>query len=279
MLIAMIPMIGIVQVGRQARADRYAYLPLVGLFIIVVWAGAELCAPLKVSNVVSSTIILALLSAYASVAYLQIHYWRNSYTLFSHAIQVTHRNAIAEGNLGEALSEMGKPDLALPHFKAALEFAPEFSTAHYNVAVLLQGQNQLEQAKREYELALTYDADATEAAQSHSNLGFVLMQLNRPHEAIEQFTAALKINPDKQNSIIGRGIVEYSQNNLSAALADFTRAAQIAPMALADFWLGRTLEDLGQVTEASIAYSAALQLNPAMTEARQHLDEMKTQVH
>jgi tetratricopeptide (TPR) repeat protein len=278
-LAALIPMIGIVQVGRQAMADRYAYLPFVGLFIVVIWGAAELFAPLKLSSFVGSAIILAFLAAYASITYLQIHYWRNSYTLFSHAIQVTNRNGIAEANLGEALMEMGKPDLALPHFQAALEFMPQLSTAHYDFAVLLQQHNQLDQAKREYEVALKYGADPTEAAQAHSNLGFVLTQLNEPDQAIEQFTAALRINPDKQNSLLGKGMIEYSQKNLAAALADFTRAAQIAPMPFADFWLGRTLEDLGQLQGASSAYSAALQLNPTMTEAREHLNTLQTKLH
>jgi Tfp pilus assembly protein PilF len=278
-LVAMIPMIGIFQVGRQAMADRYAYLPFVGLFIVAVWGVAELSRPFMLSKFISTAIILGLLAGYASVSYLQIHYWRNSYTLFSHAIQVTNRNGIAEDNLGNALVEMGKPDLALPHFEAALEFMPQLSTAHYDMAVLLQQHNQLDQAKREYELALSYGADATEAAQSHSNLGFVLMQLNRPGEAIQQFTAALRVNPDKQNSLLGRGMIEYGQRNLAAALADFSRAAQVSPMPIADFWLGRTLEDLGQLPAALNAYSAALQLNPKLTEAEQHINALRAKIH
>jgi tetratricopeptide (TPR) repeat protein len=174
---------------------------------------------------------------------------------------------------------MGKPDLALPHFEAALEFMPQLSTAHYNMAVLLQQHNQLDQAKREYELALSYGADATEAAQSHSNLGFLLMQLNQPREALEQFTAALRINPDKQNSLLGRGMIEYGQQNMAAALADFSRAAQIAPMPIADFWLGRTLEDLGQLPAALNAYTAALQLDPNLAEAEQHIEALRAKIH
>jgi protein O-mannosyl-transferase len=278
-LVAMIPMIGIFQVGRQGMADRYAYLPFVGLFILAVWGVAELSRPFMPSKFISIAIIAGLLASYASVSYLQIHYWRNSYTLFSHAIQVTNRNGIAEDNLGDALVQMGKPDLALPHFEAALEFMPQLSTAHYNMAVLLQQHNQLDQAKREYELALNSGADATEAAQSHSNLGFLLMQINQPREALEQFTAALRINPDKQNSLLGRGMIEYGQKNMAAALADFSRAAQISPMPIADFWLGRTLEDLGQLPAALNAYNAALQLDPNLTEAEQHIEALRAKVH
>jgi Tfp pilus assembly protein PilF len=274
-LVAMVPMIGIVQVGRQAMADRYAYLPFVGLFIIMVWGCSDLFARLQMSASVQIAIAAAVLVAYASVAFLQVNYWHNSYTLFAHALQVTARNGIAEDNLGAALMQMGRPDLALPHFEAAAEFIPQLSTAHYNLAVLEQQHNHPDAAKQEYELALKYSSDTTEMAQSHSNLGFLLIELNDSKAATEQFNRALQINPDKQNSLLGRGIAEYRQGNLDAAVTDLSRAAQIAPLAQADFWLGRALEDKGQIDAAAVAYDAALQLAPELGEARQRLDALR----
>ncbi len=274
-LVAMIPMIGVVQVGRQAMADRYAYLPFVGLFVIAAWGGAELFARLKLSGFAAGAVASALLIIYASMAFLQINYWHSSVTVFSHALAVTSRNGIAEDNLGTALMEMGRPDLAMPHFEAAAEFIPQLSTAHYNLGVLEQQQNHTDAARHEYELALQYSADSTEAAQTHSNLGFLLLEQNDLKVAIEQFSAALQVNPDKQNSLLGRGIAEYRLSMLDAAVTDLSRAAQIAPLAQADYWLGRALEDKGQ-REASInAYAAALQLSPSMSEARQHLDGLR----
>ena len=116
-LIAMVPMIGIVQVGRQAMADRYAYLPFIGLFVVAVWGIGDLLAKIDASELVAGAITAGLLVGYASATYLQIHYWRNSYSLFSHAIKVTERNAIAEDNLADALMQMGKPELAAPTSK------------------------------------------------------------------------------------------------------------------------------------------------------------------
>jgi protein O-mannosyl-transferase len=274
-LAAMVPMIGIVQVGRQAMADRYAYLPFVGVFIIAVWGCAELFAKLNMSAFVESVIAAAVLVGYASVALLQVNYWHNSYTLFSHALQVTSRNGIAEDNLGVALIEMGRPDLAFPHFEAAAEFIPQLSTAHYNLAVLEQQQNRPDDAKREYELTLQYSADATEIVQAHSNLGFLLLDLNRPKEAREEFTAALLVNPDKQNSLLGRGIAEYREGNLDGAVFDLSRAAELSPLAQADFWLGRALEDKGETQAARRAYQEAVRLAPAMAEAQQRLDALR----
>jgi len=274
-LAAMIPMIGVVQVGRQAMADRYAYLPLVGLLLLAVWGGADLFTYLKLSNYARMTIAVALLIAYASMAFLEINYWHNSYTLFSHALAVTSRNGIAEDNLGAALMEMGRPDLAMPHFEAAVELVPQLSTAHYNLGVLQQ-QNHPDAAKREYELALKYGSDARETAQAHTNLGFLLLEGNDPKAAIEHFTAALQIIPDKQNSLLGRGMAEYRQGALDAAVADLSRASQIAPLAPADFWLGRALEDKNDVESAAKAYAAALQLAPGMIEAQQRLEALRS---
>jgi Tfp pilus assembly protein PilF len=274
-LAAMTPMIGIVQVGRQAMADRYAYLPFVGLFIMAVWGCADLFERLKLSSFAGGAFAVAVLIACASMAFLQISYWRNSYTLFSHALAITNRNGIAEDNFGAALMEMGRPDLAMPHFEAAAEFVPQLSTAHYNLGVLQQQQGHPDAAKHEYELALKYSTDATEIAQTHSNLGFLLTELNDLKAAKEEFTAALQIRPYKQNSLLGRGIVEYRAGNLDSAVNDLSHAAQIAPFAPVDFWLGRALEDNGQIQAAATAYEAALQLAPGMPEAQQRLDALR----
>jgi Tfp pilus assembly protein PilF len=171
--------------------------------------------------------------------------------------------------------EMGRPDLAQPHFEAAAEFIPQLSTAHYNLGVLEQQQNHADAARREYELALKYSSDTTEAAQTHSNLGFLLLEQNDFKGALEQFSTALQVNPDKQNSLLGRGIAEYRMSNLDPAISDLSRAAQIAPLAQADYWLGRALEDKGQREASASAYAAALQLSPDMSEARQHLDGLR----
>lgn len=274
-VVAMVPMIGVVQVGRQAMADRYAYLPFIGLFIIAVWGCADLFRQLELARPVQVVLAAAPLVAYASTAFLQITYWHDSYRLFAHTLQMTERNAIAEDNFGTTLVEMGRPDLALPHFQAAVSFMPQLSGAHYNLGILAQQQGHVDDAVREYELALQYASDENGAARAHNNLGFLWLNQGNLKPAIEQFSAALQIYPDKQNSLFGRGMAEYRLGNLDAAVADFSRAAKIAPMAPADFWLGRALEDKGQFEAAINAYEAALQLVPEMTEARERREALR----
>jgi len=271
-LIAMLPMIGIVQVGRQAMADRYAYLPFVGLFVVAVWGAAELFQCLHLAKPAKAVIATGIVVGFASVAFIQIGYWRDSYALFSHALAVTTHNGIAEDNLGVALMDMGRPDLALPHFESAARYIPQLSTAHYNLGVLAQQSNRAETARFEYELALKYSVDPNEIAQAHSNLGFLLLGPD-PRSSLDHFTAALQINPDKLNSLLGRGMAEYRLGNLDAAINDLTHASR-APIPLAYYWLGRALEDKGQTQAAINAYQIALHLAPTMAEAQQHLDAL-----
>jgi protein O-mannosyl-transferase len=271
------PVIGIVQVGRQAWADRYAYLPLWGLFVIAVWLLSEAAIRIKLSRAAQAAISLAVLLGYSAVAYSQIGYWRDSYSLFAHAIQVTATNPIAEGNLGSALMELRRPDLAEPHLERAIQLMPTLSTAHYNLGTLLQRQNELDRAQQEYQLALTYSSDEREAAQTHNNLGVLFAQLGRQTDALAEFTKALALNPYEENSLLGRGMIENQQGSLDAALQDFQRAAQVAASPLSFYWQGRVLEEKGQLPSAAEAYRAALKLAPDFGDAQVRLGNLEKQ--
>jgi protein O-mannosyl-transferase len=276
-LCTLIPVIGIVQVGRQAWADRYAYLPFIGLFVLATWLATELVGKIQISRKIISLAVVGIVVSYASVAYRQIQYWRNSYTLFSHAVQVTKANAIAEDNLGEALVELGHPELAIGLFEAAIRITPTVSTPHYNLGALLQASGKLEPAKHEYLTALSHGSDPTELAQTHNNLGAVSMQLGDKAGAKSQFDIALSINPTEVNSLIGRGLLEY-QDQFELALRDFSQAAQLGS-ALGFFWSGRVLEQQGKLHDAATAYEQALQRAPGLKEAqlRLHAIQSKSQ--
>jgi len=270
----LVPVIGIVQVGRQAWADRYAYFSIWGLFVIAVWLLSEALGRLHPSRTVPTLIALAVLSAYASAALVQIGYWKNSYTLFSHAIAVTENNGVAEGNLGAALLEIQRPDLALPHLERAIRWTPTLATPHYNLGTILQRQNQFNAAGREYEAALKYSADALEAAHTHNNLGALFQQMGRPEQAVAEYSEAIRLDPGEQNSWIGRGLIERQQGQLDAALQDFAQAVRLKPSPAALYWQGQVLEAQGRNERAAAAYQAALQLVPDFTDAQLGLDRV-----
>ena len=269
------PVIGIVQVGRQGWADRYAYIPLWGLFVIAVWLLSEAATLLSLSPAARIAIAASALLACSAATHIQIGYWRDSYTLFSRALQITDSNVIAEANLGSALLDMRRPDLAAPHLQRAIQLMPSLSTPHYNLGILLQRQNQLDQALQEYQLALKYASDDREAAKTHNNLGVLFTQFGRRDQAVAEFTKALALNPYEQNSWMGRGAIERDQGKLDAALQDFRQAETIAPSPSAFYWQGRVLEDQGQSAAAAENYRSALHLAPNFADAQTRLENIQ----
>ncbi len=274
----MFPMIGLVQSGRQGMADRYMYLPMIGLFVAVVWLLADWAAGLKLSQGFLAAAFVLLLFPYAYIARTQIGYWRNSFTLFTHTLQVTKNNGIAENDLGAALLEMGQPQLAWAHFEAAARIIPELASAHYNLGVLLQTQNRLPEAAQQYQLAIAVSTDPFEASQIHNNLGILNLDAKNTTAAMKEFNAAIALNPTEQHSYLGRGMIELQSFNADAAIADFSQAAQISPSPMAYFWLGRAWERKGDYPRAESAYGTALQLAPGMTDARTQLQALRNRV-
>jgi tetratricopeptide (TPR) repeat protein len=271
-LVALLPVIGIVQVGRQGMADRYAYIPLLGLFAMAVWLGAETLPRLHVPRAVLLAVGVAIVCAYAWTANRQLACWQSSYALWAHALQAAPDNSIAEDNLGTALAAMGRPQEAMAHFAAAARLGPRDFEPPYNQGTLLQEGGQFAAAEREYRLALANAVDPLDAAHAHNNLGVLYLETHRPAAALSEFDTAIRLDPTQHNSLLARGTLEYQAGKLDAALADIARAAQLAPSPIAYFWLGQALEAKGELQPAARAYQATLQMAPGMAEARVRLD-------
>jgi Tfp pilus assembly protein PilF len=271
----MLPMIGFIQTGRQGMADRFMHIPMMGLLFALVWLIGDLAAEKHWQKEIAIAIFLLALAPFAAVTIKQIGYWHDSYTLFAHTLEVTKNNGFAENNYAVALMERGQPELAAPHFVAAVRLSPDLASPHYNLAVLLQKHNQLNDAEHEYRRALSLSSDQAEIVQSHNNLGILYLGQQKYPDAMAELSAAIALDPNEQNSYIGRGTIEMQTMNVDAAIADFSRAAQIAPSPIAFYWLGRALESKGDTQQAIKAYSAALQLAPAMTDARTRLEALR----
>jgi Tfp pilus assembly protein PilF len=268
----MLPMIGFIQTGRQGMADRFMHIPMMGLLFALVWLVADIAAEKHWQKEIAIAIFLLAAAPYAAITVKQIGYWHDSYTLFEHTLAVTKNNGFAENDFAVALMERGQPELAAPHFLAAVRLSPDLASPHYNVAVLLQQHNQLDAAEHEYRAALALSSDQAEIVQSHNNLGVLYLGEGKFADALPEFTAAIAIDPSEQNSYIGRGTVEMQTMNVDAAITDFVKAAQIAPSPLALYWLGQAFERKGDTQQAVRAYAAALQLAPGMTDPRTRLD-------
>jgi Tfp pilus assembly protein PilF len=270
------PMIGLIQSGRQGMGDRYAFLPLLGVFVSVVWLAAEGATEWKLSPAVAGVGFAVVLLPLLFLAHRQIGYWKDSETLFTHALQVTTHNGIAENNMGAALMEKGDVAEAFPHFQAAVQYAPDLGSAHYNLGVVLHRRNELPDAAAQYRLAIADAGDAAEAAQAHNNLGVLYLGLNNFTIAKAELDKAIALNPGEVNSYIARGTIEFQGGKMDDAVADFTQACTRAPSPAAFYWLGRAEAAKGDFPRAKQAFQAALQLAPGLKEAQAQLDSLKT---
>jgi len=274
-LITLFPMIGILQSGRQAMGDRHASLPMIGLLIAVTWLVGDWIEARKSSPVPVGAIAAAAVLVLAMMSHRQLGYWRNSETLFRHALEVTVRNGTAENNLGAALMGNGENTEALRHFRAAVQYSPDLGNAHYNLAVALHRGNQLAPAAEQYRLAIALAASTTDAAHAHNNLAVLYLQSNSLVAAKAEFDQAIALNSAELNSYLGRGQVELQLGQTDAALADFEFVSSRVASPLALYCLGRAEEAKGNLAKAIAAYQAALQLAPAMTDARSQLDKLQ----
>jgi len=223
----LIPVIGLVQVGWQGHADRYTYLPQIGLYIAGTWAFADLTASWRrrrVLLIAAAPLVVAALSCSASI---QTSYWRNSETLFTHALAVTKHNDVAENNLGIIFLQNGQLDDAISRLQAAIDLRPENGPAHNNLAKALLQKGRVAEAMVHYRKFLEIEPANVEA---RNILGTALIQRGRIREAIEQWQDALAIEPENGNAASNLAWVFATCPDDS--IRDGRRAVELAEKAL-----------------------------------------------
>ena len=223
----LVPVIGLVQVGWQGRADRYTYLPQIGLYIAITWGIADVTAAWRWQREIltaGTAIVVGLLSWRASV---QASYWRDSETLFTHALAVTSNNDVAENNLGIVFLQKGNLDEAISLLQAAVDLRPENSPAHENLAKALLQKGQVTDALVHYRRLLELQPDNIEV---HNIVGTVLIQQGQAREAVEEWQKVLAIQPDNGNAMSNLAWVFATSPDDS--LRDRAKAVQLAEQAM-----------------------------------------------
>jgi tetratricopeptide (TPR) repeat protein len=302
----LLPVIGLVQVGIQAMADRYSYVPLIGVFLLLAWGAGELWERRRWPNWIAGAAALALLGACAARTRNQLAVWQNAQTLFAHAIAVTPHNHRAHGNLGLYYYQHDRLDEAIAQYRQALAICPHDATALNDLGSALFRQNQVASAVECYETALRLQ---TNSASLHNNLGVALERIGRPDDAQRHYHEALRLEPDNArahnnlaNILVARGrldqaVQHYVQaldadpdlteafNNLGWVLAGrghYADAVQCYQSALQlkadDELIHKNLADalakLGRKDEAIAHYTEALRLKPDYSEAREQLQAL-----
>jgi len=259
-LVTLVPVIGLVQVGLQAMADRYTYIPLIGLFIIIAWGIPPSFARLHYRKVLLSLSSLILLSALGVTAWRQVGHWRNSITLYKHAAAVVRDNWWAHNHLGTAFCRQGMLDEGIKHFTEALRIRPELPELHANLAAPLIKQGRFDEAITHLTEALQIGPDL---ASAHFYLGVALAEQNKPGEAVTHFTNALIIKPDFADAHLYLGVQLALQDNLDEAIVHLTEALRIKPdSADAHSNLGYALVRQGNLDEAITHFKETLRVKP-----------------
>ncbi len=189
----LVPVIGLVQAGFQAMADRYSYLPLIGLFLALTWSGASLVSRWPAWGRLMPTTTVLLLGVCLGLSWRQTRYWQNSITLFSHALACTTNNPIAHNNLGNALREAGQREVAAAQFQEALRLKPDYPQAYNSLGAVLYDQGRGEEAIQNMQKALELDPNLFVA---HENLGNIFWKRGQAREAILHWREALRLRPD-----------------------------------------------------------------------------------
>ncbi len=299
----LVPVIGLVPVGSQSMADRYSYVPSLGVLLLLAWGVHELTSRWRHQTLGASALAAAAALFCLPLTRAQIGYWKDNQALSRHAILVTRNNYLAHNNLGttldkqsrldEAIREFqevlreqpdnaeahnnwglvldkqGRPDEALKHYQEAIRLRPTYAMAHNNLAIILDQQGRFDEALEEYRAAVKLRPDYVEA---HCNLATALGRKGRLDEAIQEFQRALSINPNDLDALNNLGVALDHKGLTDAAISQYVRAVKLDPAFVrGHFNLGIALGRKGLVDAAISEFQQVLQLQPDYAAARTNL--------
>ena len=225
-LITLLPVIGIIQVGRQSMADRYTYIPLIGLFVVVSWGLADLGSFSPKGEKTVRLIAVGALLSLAVGTRVQLGYWRDNFTLLSHTLEVTENNSFAHDCLGLEYELQGKPELAIAQYQLALAIEPADSSVHYNLAYVLDSLNKLPEAVFQYQQAIALNPRFAEA---HFSLGIVKERLGDQQGAEDEFLEAIGISPENPKYHNNLGTLYARNGMMDPAVEQFQQALRFDP--------------------------------------------------
>ena len=303
-LATLVPVIGLVQVGGQAMADRYTYLPSLGVLILAVWGACELTRGWRYQVMASSAAGAVAIAVCLALTRQQIGYWQENETLFRHALQVTQNNQIAHKSLGDALDQKGQTDEAIGQYQEAVRVKPTYADAHNNLGNTLLKKGQPDAAISRFQEAIRLKPDYPEAynnfgnalikkgqpgdairqyqeairlkpddANTHYNLGNALLKNGQPDDAVRQYQEAIRLNWNSPAAYFNLGVVHGMKGQPDEAIHYFQEALRLKPdYAEAHSNLGTALYQQGRLDEAIRQYREALSLKPDLADARRNLD-------
>jgi len=268
-LVTLLPLVGLVQAADQATADRFTYIPLIGIFIALVWGIWALASRSSIFRAVAVGAAVLVVVACVPATRAQVRVWQNTTTLWTNAIAATTDNHRAHAGLGETLLEAKRPDAALAEFDQAIRILPTVPTYHNDRGLALNQLHRTEDAMASYLVALRLDPNF---AQAYTNLGYVLSSQGQLDEAAARHRKALSLNPDLAEAHVNLGSVLMRQRNLAEAIPHIEEALRLDPrLAQAHAVHGAILQLQNRDPEAIVEYQAALAIDPDQAQVHSNL--------
>jgi tetratricopeptide (TPR) repeat protein len=261
----LVPMIGLVQVGVQAMADRYAYIPLLGIFVIVCWGAADLINIWHVPAAVSAVGAAAIVVTLGFALHRQVSFWGDNVTLWNHTLAITEGNYIAEDGLATALVAQGRMEEAMPHLLRARFLRPDDPMATLNIASYEQIHGNYQAALEGYARVPRFTKIPYLVAMARVNSGYAHCSLKQYESAKQDFEATLKEQPGNSMAYRGLGLVAQRMGDITEAAKDYERSVELQPTPVGYLLLAQALDIGGQKEPAREARSQAGRMTPDLT--------------
>ena len=273
----LVPVIGLVQVGGQSMADRYFYVPSIGLFIAIVFGLADIAERRRIAPWIGAAIANAVLLTLATLTNAQIHLWTDSFTLFKHTLAVAPRNVAIESNLGLALQRSGQVDEAAAHFEKAVQIEPDDQVSQLYLGIARFYQGRVPEAIEHAKIAIRLQPDSSKA---HDLLGMALAKQNQNEAALDELRRAAELAPKDAEIRNGLGTVLARLGRMPEAAEEFHQALRLDQRnAPAHSNLGLLLLTSGKAQESILEFEAALQLDPELKSAADGLQQAQAQLN
>jgi tetratricopeptide (TPR) repeat protein len=261
---ALVPMLGLVQVGSQAMADRYAYIPFIALFVMFTWLAADWASRRRRPIAIVAVSAISCLLVLGILTCRQVGYWHDTQSFWERTIALTDKNYVAHDSLGEYLARKGQTEEAALQFRAALAIRPDDLPANLNLGTYYHGQGNLRAAIDRYQMVAFHAADPTLRATAYGNLGSAYRQLGDTARAKQCFEDALRVQPNRPMPmvLIGLGLIAQKNGDFEDAVRDYSRAMAAEPTDVGYLLLAQALEDEGHKDEAKAIREKLQKLSP-----------------
>ncbi len=275
---SLVPMIGLVQTGLQAMADRYAYIPCIGLFLMMTWLLAD-WAKDKDRQLFARWLAVAAVSCLlvlGTLTYRQVGYWHDTSSFWLRTLALTEDNYFAHDMLAAYLAEQGQNDEAAAHYRAALAIRPDDLPANLNLGTYEHSRGNLAAAISRYHFVAQYAVDVGVRSRAYANLGSAYRQMGEPAKAKLSFEEALQLSPNETLAIVGLGLIAEKDGAFAEAVQQYSRVMAVEPTDVGFLLLAHALQQQGKTDEAKAILERVARLSPNLAEAQKTAESLRS---